>query len=206
MMIQSEYIFPTPYWWIDIDDLDNQKILSACYELEHNQEGRQFSNYGGYQSNDLSYDYPAFIDLLNCITSASSSIFDQGYHNFYYSPYSKVCIGNYWVNINRKNHCNMLHIHPGAFLSGVYYVSADSQLDQGDFFFLRDFSWITNHGHYFDDLKGKECPAYLEQHVRLSPQTGTLLLFPSYLPHYVGANQSDTDRVSISFNIVLEKS
>lgn len=206
MMIQSEYIFPTPYWLIDIHDLDNQKLLSACYELEHTQEGRELSNYGGYQSNDLFHDHPAFIDFLDCIISASNTIFKQGYSNFYHSPYHQVYIENYWVNINRKNHSNMLHIHPSSFLSGVYYVSADSQLNQGDLYFLRDFNWIANHGHYFDDLKGKDCPAYLEQHIQIPSQTGTLLLFPSYLPHYVGMNQSDTDRVSISFNIGLEKS
>ena len=41
--INSEYIFPTPYWWIDIPDLDNDKMLEACYELERNQEGRVLS-------------------------------------------------------------------------------------------------------------------------------------------------------------------
>mgnify|MGYP003126507517 FL=1 len=203
--INSEYIFPTPYWWIDIPDLDNDKMLEACYELERNQEGRVLSNRGGYQSNDLPHDHPAFTDLLKDIQSISQTIFETAYAQFYHSPYDSVHLANYWVNINRRNDSNDNHVHSGCFLSGVYYVSVDSQLDQGHIIFRRDTSWIMNHGFYFDKLKGKECPAYLAQQVALPPRKGALLLFPSYLSHLVDSNQSDSDRVSISFNIVPEK-
>jgi uncharacterized protein (TIGR02466 family) len=204
--INTEYIFPTPYWWVDITDLDNDKMLEACYELERNQNERIASNLGGYQSDDLSHDHPAFIDLLNHIQTISQTIFEEAYTKFYNSPYKSAGVSNYWCNINRKNHLNLNHIHPGSFLSAVYYVSADSELYQGDIIFRRDYSWIMNHGGYFNNLKGKECPAYLEQQVSLSPRTGALMLFPAYLPHSVDPNKSDTDRVSIAFNIMLKES
>ena len=203
--LNSQYIFPTPLWWVELDDLDNDKILEACYELEHNQEGRIKSNSGGYQSNDLPHDHPVFVDLLGHIHSASQTIFEEAYTRFYNSSYKSVYIDNYWVNINRKNNSNVEHVHPGCFLSGVYYVSADPKLNQGSIAFGRDRSWIMNHGVYFDDLKGNECPPYLEQRSCLPPCKGALLLFPSYLPHSVGMNESESDRVSISFNIGLEK-
>ena len=34
---------------------------------------------------------------------------------------------------------------------------------------------------------------------------GDLLIFPSYLPHYVEPNKSDEDRIVISFNIDIIK-
>lgn len=203
--INSEFIFPTPYWWVMLDDVDNDKILEACYQLERNQEGRSRSNRGGYQSDDLPHDHPSFTDLMGHIESISQIVFENGYTQFYNSFYKRTYIDNYWVNINRKDHSNSNHIHPGSFLSGVYYASADPKLNQGNIIFRRDYSWIMNHGVYFNDLKGKECPAYLEQQVSLPSCTRALLLFPSYLPHSVDVNESDSDRVSISFNIGLKK-
>lgn len=202
--INTEYIFPTPYWWVDITDLDNDKMLEACYEIERHQQGRIKSNRGGYQSDDLPYDHPSFTDLLGCIRSASQTIFEQAYARFCDTSFRNVCIGNYWLNINRKNDFNMDHVHPGCFLSGVYYVSADSSLNQGRIIFRRENNFTMHYGSYFDGLKGNESSPHLEEMIPLSPRTGALLLFPSYLSHCVEPNQSDTDRVSISFNIELK--
>lgn len=201
--INSEYIFPTPYWWVDLTDLDNDKMLEACYEIEHNQKGRNRSNRGGYQSDDLPYYHPPFNDLLGHIYSASQTIIEESYARFCNARYQKVSIENYWININRKNDFNLDHVHPGCFLSGVYYVSADSSLNQGSIVFRRENSLVMYHGTYFSPVKENECPAHLEEVISLPPRTGALLLFPSYLCHYVEPNQSDTDRVSISFNIGL---
>jgi|DEB0MinimDraft_6_1074348.scaffolds.fasta_scaffold00009_40 uncharacterized protein (TIGR02466 family) len=202
--INDEYIFPIPYWWIDITDIDNDKMLEACYEIERNDPGRTRSNIGGYQTVDLSHDHPAFRDLLNHIQSIAETVYEKAYLPFWNSPY-KISIGNYWCNINRKHAFNMNHVHPGSFLSGVYYVKADSELDQGSITFRRDHNWVMQHRNYFTDPKKKgECPAFLEECVSLPARTGALLLFPSSLPHHVEPNQTDADRVAISFNIDLK--
>ena len=39
----------------------------------------------------------------------------------------------------------------------------------------------------------------------IKPNEGDLLLFPAYLPHSVGMNESDEDRIVISFNIDILK-
>ena len=198
--INDEYIFPTPYWWVELPDVDNDKMLEAIYQIEKNDPGRNRSNVGGYQTVDLSHDHPAFRDLLDHIQSVAETVCENAYKQFYESPF-KISVGNYWANINRKNSLNMTHVHPGCFLSGVYYVSADPELDQGCISFRRNYDWVMHHRNYFNNLKGKECPAFLEEYVSLPPRTGALLLFPSTLPHNVDPNKSDTDRVSISFNI-----
>ena len=199
--INDEYIFPVPYWWVDID-IDNDKILETLYEMERNDPGRNRSNVGGYQTGDLPHDHPAFGDLLANVYSIAQTVFENAYLKFYDSPY-KVGINNYWCNINRRNALNMVHVHPGSFLSGVYYVSSDPELDQGSISFRRDWGWMMHHRQYLSKLKGNECPAFLEEHVDLSPRTGAFLLFPSNIPHNVNPNNTDTDRVSISFNIDL---
>ena len=40
--------------------------------------------------------------------------------------------------------------------------------------------------------------------VRIKPEEGNLLLFPSYLHHSVEENLSDEDRIVISFNIDIK--
>ena len=35
-------------------------------------------------------------------------------------------------------------------------------------------------------------------------KSGTLVMFPSWLPHFVPPNQGTTDRISISFNVMFE--
>ena len=41
------------------------------------------------------------------------------------------------------------------------------------------------------------------QVAKIDISEGDLLLFPSYLPHKVGVNESDEDRIVISFNIEI---
>ena len=40
----------------------------------------------------------------------------------------------------------------------------------------------------------------------LTPTTGTLYIFPSYLLHYVSANLTNKDRYSLAFNLFLKNS
>ena len=45
--------------------------------------------------------------------------------------------------------------------------------------------------------------AQVDPEHRVVPVAGTLLLWPAFLHHLVHPNLSDTERVSISFNVVL---
>src|SRR5437899_3284313 len=40
-----------------------------------------------------------------------------------------------WINVNRAGDFNMLHSHPGCFLSAVYYVSVPQDMKGGQIFF-----------------------------------------------------------------------
>ena len=82
-------------------------------------------------------------------------------------------------------------MHPDTWLAGVYYVK--SSKGSGDIYFRN-----PNTTQDFIDLY---YPTGLHRRVSLSPEEGYLYLFPGYLRHGVGENESHEDRIAISFNI-----
>jgi len=48
-----------------------------------------------------------------------------------------------------------------------------------------------------------ELTAYNTDQVVVEIDTGTLLVFPAWLPHSVDANRSENPRISVSFNIMF---
>ena len=50
-MINLDLYFPTPVWWTDTN-LNNEYLKDIVYNKKtDNPEGREISNYGGWQSN-----------------------------------------------------------------------------------------------------------------------------------------------------------
>lgn len=99
-----------------------------------------------------------------------------------------------WVNVNGRGGYNTPHDHPGFAWSGCYYVAVPDNPPgrSGSIEFLdpRTNARVVT-------IEGANC---FVSKVTLQPQAGTLLLFPSFLRHWVYPNEQDTDRVSIAFN------
>ncbi len=108
--------------------------------------------------------------------------------------YDDFEITSCWANINPTGGKNSSHTHPNNYLSGVYYVAVPE----------------GSGGINFKDPRVqasavmppvKERNAYNSNDVTIPVQAGRLVLFPAWLNHEVPMNQSDDERVSISFNI-----
>jgi uncharacterized protein (TIGR02466 family) len=110
--------------------------------------------------------------------------------------------GILWANINRKGDFNAVHTHPDAVLSGVVYLKVDHP-DQGviQFFDARDGSPTSQWRCYMRLEDGT--PLINDVH-EVQPKEGHLLFFPGWLKHWVTPNNTDRERVSVSFNIRLE--
>jgi uncharacterized protein (TIGR02466 family) len=102
-----------------------------------------------------------------------------------------------WINVNRTGDRNVLHCHPGCFLSGTYYVKTPSDMKGGEI--------------VFRDPRGPAVAMYKTPGIELpwvgsgsgipfTPATGQVLLFPGWLEHRVEAFQSAGDRITIAFN------
>ena len=105
-----------------------------------------------------------------------------------------------WFNINSPESYNDKHCHPNSDLAGVLWVKIPE--NSGDFIFNSPYeynSFIEMHS-YTDDLL-KESKYY--NTYKYPPREGCILIFPAHLQHRVKKNESNEDRVSISFNIKL---
>ena len=88
------------------------------------------------------------------------------------------------------------HFHQNAWLSGVYYVQLPEAVSDGG---EKHEGWIQ-FGRGTDDLYVKSSPM-----IRLiRPRVGELLIFPSYVWHRTLPFESDSDRISIAFDLIPE--
>jgi uncharacterized protein (TIGR02466 family) len=103
-----------------------------------------------------------------------------------------------WMNVNRMGDENLLHCHPGSFLSGTYYVKTPDDMKGGEI--------------VFRDPRGPAVAMYETPGIELpwvgsgvgipfTPAAGQLLIFPGWLEHRVAPFEaSGGDRISIAFN------
>jgi uncharacterized protein (TIGR02466 family) len=102
-----------------------------------------------------------------------------------------------WINLNRPGDFNVLHCHPGCFLSAVYYVVVPPDMKGGEI--------------SFRDPRGPAVAMYETPGIDLpwvgsgmglsfSPAAGHLLIFPAWLEHRVEQFEGSGERISIAFN------
>ena len=107
---------------------------------------------------------------------------------------SKTIVTEMWAIINKPNDFNVIHTHPNSYLSAAYYVKAPKN---GGKFVIENPLDVARHSHPIEDRKTE----FNIKIAGLEIEEGELLIFPAYLPHKVSENESDEDRIVISFNI-----
>lgn len=104
-----------------------------------------------------------------------------------------------WMNVNPPGGFNAPHTHPGAHWSGVYYVSqpAVETGSSGRIEFLSPRADLPS-------WRILKAPAFSSKK-SIRPEAGELILFPSYLVHWVYPNETEDARVTVAFNATLKK-
>jgi uncharacterized protein (TIGR02466 family) len=99
-----------------------------------------------------------------------------------------------WVNVMPTNVIHTMHLHPLSVISGTYYVQTPKNSSAIKFEDPRLDSFMASPPRRHDAKTANQ------RHHSLQPQEGHVVLFESWLRHEVPANQSDKERISISFN------
>jgi uncharacterized protein (TIGR02466 family) len=107
-------------------------------------------------------------------------------------PLYKAAIETSWLTLTKPGQYAHVHDHGTSHVSGVYWFKTNGQ--DGDIIFR-------------NALKALKCnpigSSYAHENA-FAPEQGRLSLWPGYLDHSVNENTTNEDRISLSFNILLE--
>lgn len=199
-MKQIHEIFPTPIYETQLD-LDLQYIQNYCKELhlKINNKNRKLSNLGGFQT-ELSPQDENIKQLIEQIEMHATIFAREIINNF------NQKMDNIWLNINGYKTSNLSHSHPGADISGCYYVKLPKNC--GDIVFEHPcIDVIAQYQAKQSINRESTWTQYNTQRWPFEPKENSLYLFPSWLKHYVQANENETgeNRISIAFNLYHER-
>lgn len=174
--------------------VSNQDDFLKKLHEESKVKGRHLSNTTGYQSNDLDLNdeiYKSFLD----------GVLDQA------KKYAKdleidsnLSVSNFWLNINNFKDSNSPHCHPGSIFSGVYYIKVPN--NSGNLVFQN--TALSYLDLFWPDQIIKNYNNYTSSQFELVPAINNLIIFPSWLQHYVKPNLNQESRISISFNLEIK--
>lgn len=178
-------------------DAHRDAIVARALAMRDADGGVQRSNLGGWHSGDIlgmekgDVLYPLLVTLLQISTACIRDFEDD-------RAFNDIHMTGAWLNINGRGNWNAPHEHLPAAWSGVFYLDAGT-LDEGAGDIGQDGRIM-----FFDPMPlGREWkrPPY----VSYMPETGTMLLFPSFLTHMVAPYAGDTPRISLAFNLAVER-
>jgi uncharacterized protein (TIGR02466 family) len=96
-----------------------------------------------------------------------------------------------WFNFSNRGNFQFDHQHGSCNISGCYYFKTNG--DDGDITFSNP-NLIAFRRDIFPSL-------YYKEQLNVIPSEGLLLIFPSWLTHRVNVNNTNNERISLSFNI-----
>ena len=104
-----------------------------------------------------------------------------------------------WINKIPKGDWIQQHSHENSVISGVYYIQTTAECSPIIFnkpFLYTNFVHQTIKITFDEKIKNQ----FNTEYIGISPKSGDLLLFPSWLEHTVNNQQPDVDRIGLAFN------
>ena len=183
-------IFKTTIFKTKIDiNLYKDYFLNILRDYKKFNYGNEVSNIGGFQTNSINYINDK--DILNNIFLNPTKEYIKTLN-----PKKEFNINLYtfWINSNNKNDYNLMHNHIESNISGVFYIKAPKSsgrlvFQNADLTRLNDSNF-----DFFDN------PNFYSRYF-CNVEEGDLYLFTSQTLHYVEANRSEEERISVAFNI-----
>ena len=197
--LKSEFLFPTQVVSGTIENFDTfkQDLIDCIYEYKSNDPGiSKISNKRGWQS--LSKEvfteesFEPFKDkIIPCVTELINEFRIE----------QRMDLVQMWLNVNGPFSYNVSHRHPGCELAGVLWIKQTPE--SGRFVFdnmdtgYRDAMLLNATDRDYLEEK-KMPPEYVPEYT-----DGTMIIFPAGFSHRVEINETEEDRISLSFNIKI---
>ena len=101
-----------------------------------------------------------------------------------------------WYHVTKTNGMHEPHIHPSCSWCGIYYIqSGDGDSGHTVFENPTKSTYIDRGNLFLNNMST----------IRIKPQDGLLVLFPSYLSHYQAIYKGTEDRIVVAFNASIDK-
>lgn len=150
----------------------------------------EFTKSVGNFTSENSYilDIPELVLLKESLTKKL-----QEYIDTIYKPINKIeaYITQSWITVTPHGGYHHVHKHPNSFLSGVFYLQVDPELDKINF--LMDQYKMLH-------IKSMECDDYNSWQRSINVFPYDVVIFPSSLSHNVSPTTNTSNRISLAFN------
>ncbi|HEY2431427.1 MAG TPA: 2OG-Fe(II) oxygenase family protein [Vicinamibacterales bacterium] len=198
MDIELTSAFPTLIGRMHVPDADamNQELraIILAEEVTYGSLGR--SNVGGWHSRPdfLRRSEQAVAGLTTWITWAVRKMIEASAGA---GTFKGTLSLSAWAAICRAGAYHAPHVHPDSAWSGAYYVDAGTSHPDTPLAGVLEF---------LDPRGGAETVTapgdpYGEP-LRVRPESGLLVVFPSWLSHWVHPYAGQTPRIAVSFNVM----
>ena len=179
---------------------------SVIPPLQFSQIKEDVSNYikNNPQNFKTIWDCPTLSDLgtkrggaINSTTLIESikASTEEYYNEWEFTPHS-LNIDDLWINIAPQGAFQEAHKHLSRqdkiLFSGVLYI--DTLPSSGDIVFENPLEIPLSLMPPSNKILTK---------IKIQPKDNTIIMFPSWISHYVGTNNSDKTRISVSWNIKI---
>jgi len=190
---EVQELFPTTIWIVDLKPAEaapfNAKLKA---EIEKIISPRPKVPAGSnWQTPQNLHTRPAFADFVKLVEMAA-----RGVTRFLQVDQHPMTITGCWANINPPGAYHPTHNHPNNYLSGVYYVAVPASGSHIVFQDPRPLMIMP---------KPRQFTRQTANAADAESKPGRLLIFPAWLRHSVPANNGQTERISISFNLMFKQ-
>ena len=174
--------FPTIIYEFDYEPTDRVMMESYIRQVRKNHE---------YHTNDDLMMLSYFSNLRSKVYEISEQYLDDLQYEF-----ESLEITGMWGNVLNPGETHPPHTHSNNFLSGVFYLESDAET--GIIFSdPRPAADVLVPRKKIKTNENSNLLSYISKQNRL-------IIFPSWLVHWVPINKSKRDRISISFNIQIK--
>jgi uncharacterized protein (TIGR02466 family) len=179
----------------------NQRLSAKILEREAAGPGLVKSNVGGWHSagDFLRWEGPESAELFQHVASAVKD-YAAVERRVDAAALDLTVSAEAWANVARAGHYSKPHVHPNSNVSCVYYVDAGNAPADDANSGVIEFIDPRNRPSMFATEGTVGFDAY-----KVTPQSGLLLMFPAWLYHYVHPYQGTAPRISVAFNLTIQK-
>ena len=184
--------FPTIIYAEDFK-LDTNQMAQNIIQWSKEDKVVKKTNVNGWHSTTEMHKKPEYKPLVDELFRMVHQVFEEEFLE------RGPKLGNMWANINPPGGYNQPHVHPNSLFSGVYYVKVP--VNSGQLICNDPRPGIQT---CMPTRKKGQPPKHLWREIHIQPKENRAVMFHSWLWHNVQPNQSNEDRISISFNFLQD--